>query len=162
MFCPNCGFESQADQLFCRTCGLKLGEITQLVAEQRPTEDYAELQRRKLRFEKLGVFSLSLFGFLFFAILMGWAAYYKIILFGANVIFGAACVAMVLFGLMSVFFFNYPKVFMKMDKVNPRLDPSDPEPAIEPATTAKLIEERPFEPIPSVTEETTHRLKVKG
>jgi hypothetical protein len=81
-------------------------------------------------------------------------------LFGANVIFGAALVAMFVFGLLSVFFFNYPKVFMKMDKVNPNLPPPQ-ENELPPATTAKLIDDRPFEPVPSVAEHTTDLLPVK-
>jgi magnesium-transporting ATPase (P-type) len=101
---------------------LKLDAITQIVIEQKPTEEYAALQRRKERFERLGIFSLSLFAFLAVALVLGWTTYYKLHWFGFNLIFGAAFVAMFLFGLLSVFFFNYPKVFMKMDKVNPRLE----------------------------------------
>jgi len=92
-----------------------------LVGEQFPTEEYARLQKRKERFEKLGLFSLSIFGFLIVAILLSKAVLYKIILFGEDLIFGAAFVALLVFGLLSVFFFNYPKLFMKFEKVNPRL-----------------------------------------
>ena len=163
MFCPNCGAEGRSDQTYCRVCGLKLDAITQIVTEQKPTAEYAALQRRKERFEKLGVFSLGLFAFLALALVLGWAAYLKIILFGANVIFGAAMAAMFLFGLLSVFFFNYPKVFMKMDKVNLNLPPPSPsaENELPPATTAKLMDDRPFEPMPSVAEHTTDLLPVQ-
>jgi hypothetical protein len=142
---------------------LKLDAITQIVTEQKPTAEYAALQSRKERFERLGVFSLGLFAFLAVALVLGWAAYYKIMLFGANVIFGAALVAMFVFGLLSVFFFNYPKLFMKMDKVNPNLAPPSPtlENELPPATTAKLIVDRPFEPVPSVAEHTTDLLPVE-
>src|SRR5262249_1811336 len=121
MFCPNCGAKNRSDQNYCRSCGLKLGEITRFVSEQFPTEEYAALQRRKERFEKLGFVSLSLFAFLGFALLLVKAAYEKIILFGPDVIFGAAFAAMIVFGLLSVVFFNYPKLFMNFDKVNHRL-----------------------------------------
>ena len=165
MFCPNCGAEGRSDQTYCRACGLKLDAITQIVTEQKPTAEYAALQRRKERFERLGIFSLGLFAFLAVALVFGLATYYKLHWFGINVIFGAAFVAMFLFGLLSVFFFNYPKVFMKMDKVNPRLaeplSPPSPENESQPATTAKLIDDRPFEPVPSVVEHTTDLLPVK-
>jgi hypothetical protein len=161
MFCPNCGAENQSSQNYCRSCGLKLGEITQFVSEQFPTQEYAALQRRKERFEKLGLFSLSLFGFLGFAMLLVKVASYKIILFGPDVIFGAAFAAMILFGLLSVFFFNYPKLFMNFDKLNHRL--SSPRATdLPPVDTAKLIDDRPFEPVPSITEDSTDLLTVKN
>src|ERR1044071_6019172 len=121
MFCPNCGAEGRSDQTYCRACGLKLDAITQIVTEQKPTAEYAALQRRKERFERLGIFSLGLFAFLAVALVFGLTTYYKLHWFGVNVIFGAAMVAMFLFGLLSVFFFNYPKVFMT--KVNRNLSP---------------------------------------
>jgi hypothetical protein len=139
---------------------LKLDAITQIVIEQKPTEEYAALQRRKERFERMGIFSLSLFAFLTVALILGWATYYKLHWFGFNVIFGSAFVAMFVFGLLSVFFFNYPKVFMKMDKVNANLSPPQ-ENQVQPATTAKLIDDRPFEPAFSLAEHTTDRLSVK-
>jgi hypothetical protein len=161
MFCPNCGAENRVEQNYCRSCGLKLDAIVQMVSEQFPTEEYAAMQRRKERFEKLGLVSLSLFAFLAFALVFGWAAYVKIILFGADVIFGAAFVAMFVFGLLSVVFFNYPKMFMNFDKVNHRL-PASADAELKPTTTARLIEERPFEPVPSVTEDSTDLLPVES
>ncbi|MEO8649481.1 MAG: hypothetical protein ABI539_09975 [Acidobacteriota bacterium] len=134
--------------------------ITQFVSEQFPTEEYAVLQRRKERFEKLGLLSLSMFGFLGFALLFGNAAYYKIILFGPEIIFGAALAAMFIFGLLSVFFFNYPKIFMGVEKVNHRL-PVASGPDLEAPETARLLEESRLEPIHSVTEDPTELLAVK-
>ena len=66
-----------------------------------------------------------------------------------------------MFGLLSIFFFNYPQMFMKIDSANPRLRPT---PAPEPekaATTGKLIEDRIFEPVGSVTEHSTELLYVE-
>ena len=144
---------------------MKLDAITQIVIEQKPTEEYAALQRRKERFERLGIFSLGLFAFLAVGLILGWTTYYKLHWFGFNVIFGAAFVAMFVFGLLSVFFFNYPKVFMRMDKVNPRLEdtssPVSAETDLPPAATAKLIDDRPFDPAPSVAEHTTDLLPVR-
>jgi hypothetical protein len=160
MFCPNCGAENRVEQNYCRSCGLRLDAISHLVGEQFPTKEYAALQKRKERFEKLGLLTLFLFGFLAFALVFGEAAYYKIILFGANVVFGAAFAAMIGFGLLSVFFFNYPKLFMKFDKVNPRL-PSNSETEVAGKTTRNLLEDKPFQPISSVTESSTELLPVK-
>jgi hypothetical protein len=159
MFCPNCGGENRSEQNFCRTCGLKLDAITQAVAEQRPSKEYAELQRKKELFEKLGLFSISVAALIGLGLLLAKVTYYKLILFGPEVLFWSAFGALVLFGLLSVFFFNYPKVVMNFDKVNPRLNAADPAPA---DPTQKLIEDRPFEPVPSVTENTTDLLPIKN
>ena len=159
MFCPNCGGENRSEQNYCRTCGLKLDAITQAVAEQRPLSEYAQLQRRKELFEKLGLFSISVAALIGLGLLLAKVTYYKLILFGPEVLFWSAFGALVFFGLLSVFFFNYPKVVMNFDKINPRLNTADP-PAADP--TQKLIEDRPFEPVPSVTENTTDLLPIKN
>jgi hypothetical protein len=157
MFCPNCGAENRVEQNYCRSCGLKLDAISQAVAEQFPSKEYAELQRRRELFEKLGLFSLSAAGLIGLSYLLFKVAYYKLILFGPDVLFWSAFVALIGFLLLSVFFFNYPKLFMKFEKLNPRLSLPN-EPTIS-ATTNKLIEDRPFEPVPSVTEQSTELLQ---
>jgi uncharacterized membrane protein YvbJ len=58
MFCPNCGSKNGVEQNYCRECGLKLDAIAEAVAAQFPSNEYGALQRRKERFEKLGVLSL--------------------------------------------------------------------------------------------------------
>ena len=155
MFCPNCGGENRSEQSYCRTCGLKLDAISHAVAEQKPSREYAELQRRKDRFEKLGLLSISVSALIGVGLLLAKVAYYKLLLFGPEVLFWSAFGALLLFVLLSVFFFNYPKL---MVKVNPGIvtpdTPADP--------TQKLIEDRPFEPVPSVTENTTDLLPSKS
>ena len=159
MFCPNCRAENKNEQNFCRSCGLKLDVISHAVTEQFPTKEYAELQKRKELFEKLGIFSISSFGLIGFAFLFAKVVYYKLILFGADVLFWSGFAALVAFGLLSVFFFNYPKLFMKFDKINPVRSPIEHEQISKP--TNKLIEDKPFEPIGSVTENSTELLHVE-
>ena len=38
MHCPSCGSEATMDQNFCRSCGLGLGKVAMLIAEQSPDE----------------------------------------------------------------------------------------------------------------------------
>lgn len=155
MFCPNCAANNLPDQNYCRTCGLKLDAIAKNVAEQFPSEEYAAVARRIRKFEIVGVFSLSVAAFLGLAILLVKAFQYKVILFGPDALFYAAFAALVLFGLFSVFCFNY-KEFVNFDQLNPRLPSPEPN-DVETVATNKLIEDRPFEPA-SVVENTTELL----
>ena len=141
--------------MYCRSCGLKLDAIAKNVADQFPSEEYVILQRRKERFEKLGLGSLGLTAVIGLSTLIWKVAEFKADLFGSNVLLWFAFGAFALFALLSVFFFNYPQMFMKFDSANPRLRPTivtDPEKA---ATTGKLIEDRIFETVGSVTEHST-------
>lgn len=157
MFCPNCGAQNHVEQSFCRACGLKLDAISQAVADQFPSKEYAALQRRKELFEKLGLYSLSASGLIGLSFLLFWVAYYKLILFGPEALFWSAAGAFIGFLLLSGFFSNYPKLFMKFEKLNSQMSPREESmPAPE---TGKLIEDRYFEPVPSVTEHSTELLR---
>jgi hypothetical protein len=153
MFCPNCGSKNGVEQNYCRGCGLKFDAIVEAVADQFPSKEYAALQRRKERFEKLGLFSLSVAGFIGFALLLFKAAQYKIILFGPDVLMWSAIVALIGFLLLSVGFFNYPKLCLK-GKNLPADDGQTPDVATE-----KLLGDRPPDYVSSVTENTTKSLR---
>jgi hypothetical protein len=156
MFCPNCAAENRSEQNYCRSCGLNLNPITQAVLEQAPSNEYARLHRRKELFEKLGTFSLSIAGIIAFSFLIVLAAYYKMILLGPEVLFWSGFAALISFLLLSIFFFIYPKLFMKFERLN--LDRRQTDRSEIAVPTAKLIEDRPFEPIPTVTEDSTDLL----
>src|SRR5688572_24881496 len=138
MFCPNCGAKNSIEQNFCRGCGLKLDAIVEAVSEQFPSKEYAELQRRKERLQKIGVACLTIAGVIGFAMLLFQAARYKLELLGPEVLFWSAGGALIAFLLLSVFFFNYPAEPKTKTR---RADNSEDLPA----TTAKLIDDRPFE-----------------
>jgi hypothetical protein len=157
MFCPNCAAPNADDHSYCRRCGLKLGAIAKTVAEQFPSVEYAALARRIRAFEIVGVFSLSISVIVGLSMLIVKAFQYKVILFGSNVLFYSAMAALLLFGLFSVYCFNY-KEFVNFDKLNPRL-PSPENGEVEKVTTNKLIEDRVFEPA-SVTEHSTELLEI--
>ena len=152
MFCPNCAAQNNADQHYCRTCGLKLAAIAHELASQRPPVEYAQLQRRQRRSEVAGVVSLSVAGLIGLCLLLGKAFYYKLLLFGPELLFWSGFSALILFGLASVFFFNYPK-FIKIDKANARLSEVE-EPSRH---TNRLPDGAAFEPA-SVTEHSTELL----
>ncbi len=157
MFCPNCAAPNAEDHSYCRKCGLKLDAIAKTVAEQFPSVEYAAIARRIRAFEIVGIFSLSVAAIIGFAMLIAKAFQYKVILFGPDVLFYSALAALLVFGLFSVFCFNY-KEFVNFDKLNPRL-PSPETNDAEVPTTRRLIDERPFEQA-SVVEDTTELLAV--
>lgn len=157
MFCPNCAAPNADDHSYCRRCGLKLDAIAKTVAEQFPSVEYAALARRIRKFEIVGVASLSIAAIVGLSMLIVKAFQYKIILFGPDVLFYAAIVAFLLFGLFSVFCFNY-KEFVNFEKLNPRLPVADND-DVEKWSTNKLLEDRVFEPA-SVTEHTTELLEI--
>ncbi|MEO7538931.1 MAG: zinc-ribbon domain-containing protein [Pyrinomonadaceae bacterium] len=157
MFCPNCGTQNQDTHIYCRSCGLKLDAIVHAVAQQFPSDEYARLQRRKNVLETIGVICLAIFGLIGFSFLFAKVIQYKLDWLGADVLFWSGIIAMLTFGLLSVFFFNYPKLAMKFDEINPRLPSPDEKPASY--NTSKLIEDRHFEPA-SVTEHSTELLPV--
>lgn len=160
MFCPNCGVEDQVDQNYCRSCGLKLDAVSQVVADQFPSAEYAALHRRKRLLERLGIAALSIAGLIGLMSLIFAAALYKLVLFGPEVLFLASAVALMIFILLAAVLIGYSKLFLRLEKADLQTALLHELPPIH--TTGKLIEDRPFEPVPSVTENTTDLLYTSG
>ncbi|HMQ05423.1 MAG TPA: zinc ribbon domain-containing protein [Pyrinomonadaceae bacterium] len=157
MFCPNCASSNDERHHFCRTCGLRLDAIAKDLAEQKPTAEAAELLRRKKLFERLWKVSISIAGFVGFMIIVSIAVFYKLILVGPEILFGSAMGAVVLFALISAFFFIYSRYFL--DPVFPAAARSEDEPSNKISQpTGKLLNESKFEPA-SVTEDSTELLR---
>ena len=133
-------------------CGLRLEAIAAELSLQKPSAEMAELYKRQRQMQRLGVLSLSVAGTLGIALLMAKVFYYKLIILGPELLFGSAIGALILFMLASVFFFNYPKLFMKPKPYNEL--PGERDAAIP---TNKLLADPPFGPA-SVTEHSTELL----
>ncbi len=137
-------------------CGLQLDAIAAELTLQKPSPEMAVLLKRKRQAEMLGVVSLSTAGIIGLMLLISKVFYYKLLLLGPDLLFGGALGGLILFLLASVFFFNYPKLFLKIESVNPRFRGQ----AVPAATTNKLLNDPPFEPA-SVTEHSTEILRQK-
>lgn len=156
MFCPNCAAQNDEAHHYCRVCGLQLDAIAAELIAQKPSSEAADLLKRKRRVEMMGVVSLSTAGVIGMMLLVSKVFYYKLLILGPDLLFGGALGGLILFLLASVFFFNYPKLFLRIDRVN-QLHDAD---AVTAAPTNKLLNDPPFEPA-SVTEHSTELLRRK-
>jgi hypothetical protein len=84
------------------------------------------------------------------------AALYKLVLLGPAFLFWASAIALTFFVLLGTALYFYSTFFMRSDVGEDRATHLDEIPSG--LTTGRLLEERAFEPVPSVTENTTDLL----
>lgn len=157
MFCPNCGANNTNAQKFCRTCGLNLAEIFKSLLLQMPSAESADLLMRQKRIEKIGGLAfiaganIGVFGIgaIIYSVLV------KMILSGDNVTGGIIIIALTIFAVLSLIYVIYMKALKDNDR---RLRRAQTIEISEGRKTAELLEEKPFEPIPSIAESTTNLL----
>ena len=157
MFCPNCAAEQAGEQNFCRSCGLELGQVARAMELHGPSRERAAMEKRRERAEKLGYFSISIAGVIAVSLVLGIAAYYKLVLFGPDVLLWSAVGALVGFVLLAAAFLGYSKFFLVP---SPGKDQEELTGATLPsAVTNRLIADKPLDEIPSVTEHSTELLE---
>lgn len=160
MFCPNCGTDNRTEQNYCRSCGLRIDSIAKSIADQFPSDEYAALQKKKELFTKLSVGSTAATVAIGLGTILSIVGYYKLLLFGPEAILFSLFVVFGSFTLLSIFFLFYLKVFIRFENV--RFEDVDPHLSIcendKVITTGNLIEDRPFEPVASITDHTTDLL----
>ena len=152
MFCPNCAAQNNDSQHYCRMCGLRLDAISAELTLQKRSDEFARLFKRGRQAHMLAVYSLLIAGCIGIGLLLAEVTYYKLMILGPEILFGSALGAVILFLLASVFFFRYPKLFLKRLPANEQAKPASP--------TNKLLDDPPFEPA-SVTEHSTELLLEK-
>lgn len=161
MFCPNCGANNSTDQKFCRSCGLNLEQTALSLLEQIPSAESAKLLKREKSLEKFGTIAFTGFGLV---LLSGIGAIIyliitKMILTGSSVFGGILLVAFVIFAaLLLVYVGLNEDLKERKQKANPLLKNE----LTGKKETGKLLEEKHFEPIPSVTENSTQLLLVEN
>lgn len=160
MFCPNCGANNSTEQNFCRSCGLNLEQTAASLLEQIPSAESADLLKRERRLEKFGAIAWTGFemvllvavGGIIYAIITG------LILSGKNPLVGALLVAFIVFAsLLLAYVFLNEDLKERKRKTNPSLG----DKLQEKRETAKLLEEKPFVPVTSVTENSTELLPIE-
>ncbi len=162
MFCPNCAKENSVEQKFCRACGLNLEKSAESLLLQLPDAQNADLVKREMFLERFGNFVFG--GFLTIVLIAIGAIIYtifvKFVLSGTSVIFGIFMILFVIFAALALAFVGYTeKIKEEKKSVNPNWQK---EQLSEKHDTAKLLEDKPFEPVPSVVENTTELLHVEN
>lgn len=161
MHCPNCGTVTAPEQRFCRSCGLNLEKIAELVAEQLPAmQASSQIDSGKADWrrnaERAGLFILLGAGVIFFLAIC-WAIVSKIIIargeYLSGSIFLVLIIALVLGG--SLLGLSDSSGTAKQNRT-----PSKPATLPEAEATARLLSEPELEPVPSVTERTTALIDV--
>ena len=157
MFCPNCGTRNSSEQKFCRSCGLNLEKSIESLLEQLPTAEKANLLKQTKLLEKYGNFAFGGFAtvFLLGISILVFTIFNKMVLSGENVIFGLLLLAFIIFAVLTLtYVFLNESLKEKKAKANPVFKHE-----LEKKNTAKLLEDKPFEIVPtSVTEGTTDLL----
>ena len=157
MFCPNCAAQNGAEQHYCRTCGLKLDAIAANIAGQFPSMEHSAQLRRRKRFELLWHFIAFhrrtyriLYNFGTSSLLQTYA------IWPGGLIFVSVHSTDHFPNSFGLLFSAYPKLFMKIEKLDP-LIPATVDESEASAPTNKLLNDPPFEPA-SVTEHSTELL----
>lgn len=160
MFCPSCGANNSTEQKFCRSCGLKLEVISEALLEQIPSAASAGLLKRQRNLEKFGNIAFGGFGIVLLIAVISIIYYIftKIILSGDSVFGGILLIAFIIFAVLCLAYVVFQEDLKERKaKANPTLQNELPE-KLE---TGKLLEDKPFEPVPSVIEDTTELLPVR-
>ena len=122
-----------------------------------PSRERAAIEQRRERLEKLGYFSISMAGVIAVALVLGLAGYYKMLLFGPEVLVWSAVVALIIFVLLASSLLGYSKFFLTQASGENKADPADTP--LTGSTTNRLLADKPIDEFPSVTEHSTELLE---
>jgi hypothetical protein len=129
--------------------------VIEVVADQMPVGEDLEQHRRRGMFERAGTGTLKFAGVIGIALVIIFVTQYeKLGYYFAPALIGAI-VAWLWLVLVGLGIRSFPKIFLTRGERPPQVEFPAPS-----GVTARLIEDRPFESVPSVTEDTTEHLKV--
>lgn len=158
MFCPGCGSKNSTDQRFCRSCGMNLEQAAQSLLEQFPGGESIDLARREEMLERFGKIAFGGFGIVLLIAVAGmiYTIVTKMVLGGEQPWAGVVLVAFILFAVLTLIYVVFNEDLKEKRKKALRAPPVEPTP--DSVVTGKLLDEGHFEPIPTVTENTTDLL----
>jgi hypothetical protein len=159
LFCPSCATRNAADQSFCRSCGLNLKKTAESLAEQRGGE-VSSHDRSVAALERFGGIVFTGLGISVAAGIIGllYVIITRMIISGSQPIAGAVLAAFVLFAGLALAFVGWREALADNERRRTRSRRAD---AIDEGGGEPMgLGEPTFEPVPSVVENTTRRLKV--
>ncbi len=161
MFCPNCGTTNSTEQKFCRSCGINLGVIAESLLLQLTTARDANSLKKERSIENFGNFVFNRAGLvvLIGVILIISGIFLKVILTDNEVSFGISLIVITISMVLIILFVSFD-LFVKERKA--QINPALTSELTEKKDTGKLLEEKPFEPAQSVTENSTELLSVEN
>ena len=159
MFCPACGSKNTIDQRFCRKCGMNLESTANALRESMPDENSALFQQER-RLERYGKFAFGGFGIVVLLAVAGfiYTIFTKMVLSGEKPVLGLLAMAFITFAVLALGYVIFNED-LKEKRRKARFTP--PDELESPAITGKLLEEKEFEPVPTVTESTTNLLPAR-
>lgn len=161
MFCPNCGANNSTEPKFCRSCGLNLERSAESLLEQLPTAHSASLLKQKKTIERFGNFALGGLGVV---VLLGvtiliYTIIEKYLVGGMSIYTAVLLIGFILFASLSLIFVVFNESLKeKKAKINSKMTNE----LGEKTGAAKLLEDKYFESISSVTENSTDLLYSKN
>lgn len=157
MFCPNCGANNSTEQKYCRSCGLNLERTAESLLEQIPSAENAKLLKRERNLEKFGNIAFGGFGVVLLTAIVAiiYLIITKVILTGNSVFGGIILIAFIVFAALTL---TYVALNEDLKERKQKANPTLKNELSGKQVAANLLEDRPFEPIPSVTEDTTKLL----
>jgi hypothetical protein len=162
MYCPNCGKKNYDQQNFCRSCGLKLEQISAALTEQRPEREPDIIERKEARLEVFGNVAFIGLGIVLAAGIVGilYVIITKFILSGENPLAGVLLANFIVFAALALTY-----VVLREDlndrKKKARAVPASPPAGEHEIDTNKLLQDPIDEPVPSIVEDTTDLLPVE-
>ncbi|HKP69825.1 MAG TPA: zinc ribbon domain-containing protein [Pyrinomonadaceae bacterium] len=156
MFCPACGSNNATDQRFCRKCGMNLESTSDALREWRPSESVSLLTQER-RLERFGQFAFGGFGIVLVLAVAGliYTIFTKMVLVGGQPVAGLLLIAFLVFAVLTLGYVVFNEDLKEKRKKAGRTLPNELE---NPAVTGRLLEDKEFEPMPTVTENTTNLL----
>lgn len=152
VFCPNCSAKNKIEQNFCRFCGFNLQDTKKSLAAQLSLDKNAsrfhQLKsiKRLTDFASVGLIIIVSTGI----ILSVYAILNHMVFSGRRVLLGLALIGMIFeFAIRQIRRIKRRKIMEDEAKTNPLAD------ELTERETAKLLEEKPFAPVQSITEKTT-------